>query len=188
MRTYLVNLSKNRALPGLPNPKSKAIRRIFNNDQLIDRFGRWLLVCGKAENTRVNYVFTAKQFAKFIEKPLTAATKQDVRDFLGSLYAKNLAAETLASRLFALRVLFDCLQLGGQVRASIPRFIATRRIPKRLPQAKTEEEIVRLIGAARSLRDRAIIELGYASGLRVNELANLRVEDVNVKARSLTVR
>ena len=80
MRTYLVNLSKKRALPRLPGSEPKSIRRIFNNDQLIERFGRWLLVCGKAENTRVNYVLAAKQFSKFlVNKPLTAATKEDVR-------------------------------------------------------------------------------------------------------------
>jgi site-specific recombinase XerD len=188
MRTYLVNLSKNRALPRLADPESKAIRRIFNNDQLIERFDKWLLICGKAANTRLSYVLSAKRFAKFIEKPLTAATKEDVRAFMGSLYVKGLAASTIQARLDALRVLGDCLQLGGQVRASVPRYILRRKIPKRLPQAKTEEEIERLIGAARTFRDRAIIELGYASGLRVNELANLRIEDVNLRSRSLTVR
>ena len=86
-----------RALPKLPGSEPKSIRRIFNNDQLIERFGRWLLVCGKAENTRVNYVLAAKQFAKFlVNKPLTAATKEDVRDFIGSLYIRGLAASTIA--------------------------------------------------------------------------------------------
>ena len=188
MRTYLVNVSKKRAL-GKPNPESKAIRRIFNNDQLIERFDKWLLICGKAANTRLSYVLAAKRFAKFlVNKPLTAATKEDVRDFVGSLYVKGLAATTIQARLDALRVLGDCLQLGGLVRACVPRAILRRKIPKRLPHALSEEEIQRLIGAARIPRDLAIIELGYASGLRVSELANLRIEDVNVRARSLTVR
>jgi len=131
MRTYLVNVSKNRALPGLPNRQSKAIRRIFNNDQLIERFGRWLLVCGKSKNTRINYVISAKQFSKFlVNKPLTAATKEDVRDFIGSLYVKGLAASTIQARIDALRVLGDCLQLGGLVRACVPRAILRRKIPK----------------------------------------------------------
>jgi integrase/recombinase XerC len=166
-----------------------AIRRIFNNDQLIERFEKWLLVCGKAENTRVNYRGAARQFAKFlVDKPLTAATKEDVRAFVGSLYTKGLAATTIQARLDALRVFFDCLQLGSQVRASVPRYVKRRKLPKRLPQAKYEEEIQKLIAAARTPRDRAILELGYASGLRVNELASLRVEDVNLRARSVIVR
>ena len=188
MRTYLVNVSKKRAL-GLPNQESKSIRRIFDNSQIIERFDKWLLICGKAANTRLSYVLAAKRFAAFlVNKPLTLATKEDVRDFVGSLYVKGLAASTIQARMDALRVLGDCLQLGGLVRASVPRAILRRKIPKHLPHAISEEEIKRLIGAARIPRDLAILELGYASGLRVNELANLRVEDVNLKARSLTVR
>jgi len=75
--------------------------------------------------------------------------------------------------LDALRVLGDCLSLAGLTRASVPRFLLRRKLPKRLPHAKSEQEIERLIAAACTPRDRAIIELGYASGLRVSELANL---------------
>src|ERR1035438_2310515 len=62
----------------------------------------------------------------------------------------------------------------------VPRYLLRRKLPKRLPPVKSEKEIQRLIAATRTPRDRAIIELGYASGLRVNELAKLRVEDVNL--------
>jgi site-specific recombinase XerD len=190
MTTYAITRTRGQALVSPPKERnSRAIRRIFNNDQIIERFGKWLLVCGKAENTRINYTLSARQFSKFlIDKPLTAMTKEDVRAFLGSLFTNGRAATTIQARLDALRALGDCLQLGGQVRASVPRFILRRKTPKRLPQAKSEEEIERLIAAAHTLRDRAILELTYASGLRVNELANLRIEDVNLKARSLIVR
>jgi site-specific recombinase XerD len=189
MRTYLVNLSKNRALPKLPGSEPKSIRRIFNNEQLIERFGRWLLVCGKAENTRINYVLAAKQFAKFlVNKPLTAATKEDVRAWIFSLYTKPLAATTMQHRLDCIRALFDCLQLGSQVRTSVPRFVLRRKLPQRLPHAISEEEMERLIAAARTPRERALIELGYASALRISELAHLNVEDINLESKSLIVR
>jgi integrase/recombinase XerD len=129
------------------------------------------------------------QFSKFlVNKPLTAATKEDVRAFIFSLYGRSLAATTMQARRDALQTLFDCLQLGGQVRESVPRYILRRKLPTRLPHAKSEEEIERLIAATRNSRDRAIIELGYASGLRVSELRSLNVEDVNLEARSLFVR
>jgi len=187
--TSLVRGSTQRALPKLSEPESKSIRRIFNNEQLIERFGRWLQACGKAENTRIGYVFAAKQFAKFlVNKPLTAATKEDVRAWIFSLYTRPLAPGTIQHRLDSIRVLFDCLQLGSQVRVSVPRYILRRKLPKRLPHAKSEEEIERLIAAANTPRDRALIELGYASALRVSELAHLNVEDLDLTARTLTVR
>jgi site-specific recombinase XerD len=169
--------------------QSYACRRIFNNDQIIERFDKWLLICGKAKNTRASYTLAAKQLGKFlVNKPLTAITKEDVRGFIGFLYTKGFAASTIQTRLDALRCLGDCLQLGGQTRASVPRYLVRRKLPKRLPPIKSEREIQRLIRATRTPRDLAILELGYASGLRVNELANLRVEDVNLRARSLIVR
>jgi len=187
---YAITRSRGRALVSSPERSGAyACRRVFDNSQLIERFGKWLVACHKAENTRVNYTIAARQFAQFlVDKPLTAATKEDVRDFIGSLYTKGLAATTIQARLDALRTLGDCLQLGSQVRASVPRYILRRKLPKRLPHTKSEEEIQKLIAAARTHRDRAILELGYASGLRVSELAHLRVEDVNLRARSLIVR
>ncbi len=167
---------------------NQQIRRIFNNEQIIEKFDKWLLLCGKAKNTRRSYILSARRFAQFIEKPLTVATKEDVGAFLGSLYAKGLAPSTIQVRLDALRVLGDCLQLGGQVRASVPRFLLRRKVPSRLHKVKSEQEIRRLIRATRTPRDLAIMELGYASALRVNELANLYVQDVNLRARSLIVR
>jgi site-specific recombinase XerD len=178
-----------RAVSPPKKPENHAIRRMFDNSQIIEKFDMWLLGCGKSVNTRVNYAIAVKQLAKFLlGKPLTAVTKEDVRAFLGHLYAKGFAATTIQARLDALRVLGDCLQLGGQVRASVPRFILRRKVPRRLPHAISEGEIERLIAAARTPRDLAILELGYASGLRRTELSNLRVEDVNLRGGSLIVR
>jgi hypothetical protein len=157
MKDAIITHQRNRAL-GKPSD-STSIRRIFNNDQIIERFGRWLLVCNKSENTRVNYILSAKQFSKFLDKPLTAATVDDVRAFLGTLYARGLAPSTIQARLDALRVLFDCLQFGSQVRFPVPRAVLRRKLPKRLPPIKTEEEIKRMITAAQTPRELALIEL-----------------------------
>ena len=170
-------------------PGRPACRRVFTNTQLLERFDQWLEVCGSSPLTRTSYVTAGKQFATYLAgKPFTGVTTADVRGFIGQLYSRNLQPSTMAGRLFALRSLFDFLQVGGQVLTSAPRYIQTRKLPKRLPHAKSEEEIERLINAAETRRDRAILELLYASGLRVSELAHLRVEDVNLTARSLIVR
>jgi site-specific recombinase XerD len=186
---YAITHKQGNAAVIQPEQRSYACRRIFNNDQIIERFDKWLLICGKAKNTRESYTLAAKQLGKFlVNKPLTAITKEDVRGFIGFLYTKGFVASTIQTRLDALRCLGDCLQLGGQTRASVPRYLVRRKLPKRLPPVKSEAEIRRLIRATRTPRDLAIMELGYASGLRVNELANLRIEDVNLRARSLIVR
>jgi integrase/recombinase XerC len=171
------------------SPPAQKVIRVFDNSQLIERFEKWMLIVGYRENTRINYVFAATLFAKFIVgKPLTAATKGDVRSFVGYLYERELAPVTIQGRLDALRVFFDFLQMGNVVACSVPRQIVRRKLGKRLPQAKSEAEIERVIKAAGTVRDRAILELLYASGIRVNECAHLQIEDVNFRARTLFVR
>jgi len=188
MKSYALVRKRAAPLVSAARPTG-AIRRVFDNSQLIERFGKWLPVCGKAENTRVNYESHVEQFSDFLNgQPLSSVTRMDVQSWLAHLCTRNLKPTTMATKLFALRTFYDFLQMGDQVRTSIPRYVATRKVPKHLPHTKSEEEIERLIAAARNPRDLAIIEVGYASGLRVNELACLRVEDVNIRARSLIVR
>ena len=104
MNVKLIAYRQGNALP-VPNPKFAGIRRIFNNEQLIERFDKWLLICGRAAHTRQSYAFAVRQFAKsLINKPLTAATKEDVRAFVAQMYAKGLAPRTMQVRLDALRV------------------------------------------------------------------------------------
>lgn len=153
---------RHQAAQAIQHQPHREIRRIFNNDQLIERFEKWLLICGKSRHTRINYTLSVRQFGRFLDKPLTGATKEDVRAFIASLYARGLAPSTMQLRLDSLRVFFDCLALGGQVRVSVPRLVSRRKLPQRLPHAKSEEVIERLIAAARTPRDRAILELGYA--------------------------
>jgi site-specific recombinase XerD len=171
------------------SPARQKIIRVFDSSQLIAKFDEFLLITGKSVNTRLHYCFAARSFARFmVGRPITSAAKEDVRSFVGHLYERNLAATTIQGRLDALRVFFDFLQLGGVVRYSVPRSILRRKLPKRLPHAKSEAEIERIIMAAATVRDRAILEVLYGSGLRVSECANLRIEDVNLRERSLIVR
>lgn len=189
MNLRLIYPTRFPVIPSRVAIERKTPQRLFENGQLIARFGQWLEVIGRRPNTRKAYVLTVAQFATFLQgKTLTSVETQDVRAFLANLFDRELSSSTIATKLFSLRVFYDFLHLGNQVSTTAPRYVQTRKVPRRLPQALSEEEMTRLIGAARNTRDLAIIELGYASGLRVNELASLRVEDVNLRSRTLIVR
>jgi integrase/recombinase XerC len=172
-----------------PIVKRATPRRLFSNEQLISRFDKWLQVTGKAVSTRRGYIFTVKALAAFLNgKPLNTVVTQDVRAFLASQYDQNLSSTTIATRLWTLRTFYDFLQMGGQVSTIAPRYVLTRKIPIRLPHAISQEDVLKLIAAARKPRDLAIIELLYASALRVSEIINLNIEDLDLRGRSLTVR
>jgi site-specific recombinase XerD len=173
----------------LAAPQCALVRRIFDHSQTIERFDRYLQAVNVSPHTRTAYTFTARKFGEFLgSKSFAAVGKTDVRAFIATLYDRQLAAGTLQNALYALRSLYKFLRLGSQVLTSAPHYVQTRKLPKRLPHAKSEAEIDRLIAAGGSLRSMALLELGYAAGLRVSELSALRCEDVDLKGRSLTVR
>lgn len=122
-------------------------------------------------------------------------TTEGVRAYLAGLQAKGRAPTTLARRLSALRAFVRFLEQAGadadQAGAGTADPLAnipTPRRPAALPKVLSSNEVVRLVGqvqgdAPRPLRDRAMLELLYGSGLRVSELIGLRVADVDLRER-----
>ncbi|MGZ3650043.1 MAG: site-specific tyrosine recombinase/integron integrase [Bdellovibrionota bacterium] len=111
-----------------------------------------------------------------------AITQLDLRAYLSSLYEKN-AKTSIARRLAALRSFYRFLFRRGLVAADVAERVPLPRAEKRLPRHLSLEETERLLGApepasALGLRNRAILELLYSTGLRVAELASLDTDDL----------
>ena len=154
------------------------------------------------------YAADLEQFTRFCDEgPAEAAdppapppgldpariTLRTVRGFLGALSAQGLAASTLGRKLAALRSFFRFLNREGLLQDNPARPIPSPRKPKTLPAVLTVDEASRLLetpgGPPRSpLRDRALLELLYSSGLRVSELTSLDLEDVDLRGGSVRVR
>ena len=168
------------------------VRRIFNSGnipQTLARFESYLLYKNFSKHTRTKYLFVVRQFLEFLgDKPFTAAKKPEYLAYFAMLSEKGLRAQSIQNSHYALRAFSKSLRLSGQIPVSVPHSVLIRKAPKRLPHAKSVEEIERLIAAGGSLRNTALLELGYAAGLRVSELSALRCEDLELRARSLTVR
>ncbi len=129
-----------------------------------------------------------QDFCEFLRsKSLAAVEHFDIRAFLAHLYRRGLSSSSLARQLSGLKTFFDFLNLYGVVSFIAPRFIRTRKVPKRLPRFLTEEQMTKLIEAARTPRDRALLELFYGTGCRLGEIVGIRVEDVEFTERSIRV-
>jgi len=126
------------------------------------------------------------------ERFLTGADRRDlarvdgraVRAYLASLHARGLDAVTAARRLAALRSLYRFLVRRGEVPTSPARDVRGPRIPRKLVSFLPIDEATQLVdgravGGRGRERDLAILELLYASGLRVSELAGLDVDDLD---------
>ena len=111
----------------------------------------------------------------------------DVLDFLVHLTEKKLSARSQARRLIALRQLFKFLKAEKIAPVDPTEDIDLPRFGRKLPDFMTVDEIDRLMAAPdrrtpRGLRDAAMLEVLYATGLRVSELVKLRLRDVNFDA------
>ncbi len=115
-----------------------------------------------------------------------------IRSYLAHLARKKLARSSTARHLSALRSFFKFLMREGDVEANPARTVATPKREKHLPAVMQTSEVALLIDqpdASRKLgaRDRAFLELLYASGLRISELVGIDLDDLELRTRLVKV-
>jgi integrase/recombinase XerC len=141
-----------------------------------------------------SYGADLEQFALFFgERGVGTVTHQDLRQFLGHLVARRTARSSLARKLSAIRSWYRYLHREGVVAADPARLVATPRQEKRLPTVLTVDDALRLLqepdtGAAAGLRDRAVLETLYSTGIRASELVGINHADVDRGERLVRVR
>jgi integrase/recombinase XerC len=115
-----------------------------------------------------------------------------VRHFVGELHGEGLSRATAARKLSAVRTFLRYLRRESLIDDDPGALVPTPKREVRMPAHLSEDEMTALIGAASDetplgRRDRAILELFYASGLRLSELAGLDIDDVNLSAKMARV-
>lgn len=158
-------------------------------ERYIDKFITYLEVeRNYSGHTLLNYSLDLRNFEKFLGgAALEECSYLTLRKYLALLKENNLSARSVARRLSALRSFFKFLSREGYLKANPALLILSPRQAKRLPSFLTEDEAAGLIESAfpkdakdeRGLRDRAILETFYSTGIRISELAGLSVRDVD---------
>jgi integrase/recombinase XerC len=161
----------------------------------IQRFAAYLATERRASAHTVRaYVEDLSQYADHLAGASAAVVPSSpslVRGFVARA-AASAGPASLARKLSTLRSFYGFLVREGLAPGNPARAVASPRRPKRLPEALPEEEVAALVEAPAgdgpaALRDRAILELLYGSGLRVSELVGLDVDDVDLAARLVRV-
>lgn len=149
---------------------------------------------GLSENTVAAYRRDLRQFAQSAaNKRPSEISRSDILDHLMKLRDDKLAPASVARKLVAIKVFFRFLLGQNLIKSDPSGVIESPRLMKGLPDVLDVEEVSRLLAAAldeksrkkpdkKALRDRALLELMYASGLRVSEAADLKVTDLNQEA------
>lgn len=115
-----------------------------------------------------------------------------IRGFLGEVYRRGLSRATAARKLAAIRTFVGYLKREGLLDVNTAAVVATPKREQRIPVHLEVDEMTRLVetpdtASALGRRDRAILELFYASGLRLRELVGLDLEDVHLRAKLVRV-
>jgi integrase/recombinase XerD len=144
---------------------------------------------GLSSNTVSAYKRDLEKFEAFTRKrklSLEAVSRDDLVDFLAGLYRQKLESRTVARQLVTLRNFFRFAQMQELISADPSINLESPKIRRTLPGYLRLEEVERLLEqpnekTALGLRDRAILEVLYSTGLRVSELISLRVSDLDAK-------
>ncbi|MFX0124788.1 MAG: site-specific tyrosine recombinase/integron integrase [Candidatus Hodarchaeota archaeon] len=144
---------------------------------------------GYSPKTIREYSYDLKMFERFIyEKPLEETTTMDLRRFLIYLKRdKNYAARSLHRKICSLKSFFKFLKKEGLITANPTETIESPKIPKSLPKTITVEETLKLLTAPDNPRDKAILYMLYGTGMRVSELSNLNIEQIDLKDKIIHV-
>jgi len=145
---------------------------------------------GLAQNTILAYGHDLKSFAAFLRKRhkvrLEDVTREDIVDFLSGLYKEKLDSRSVARYLVSLRGIYKFAMMEGMVTTDPTENLESPKIRSSLPTYLRVEEIDKLLEAPNlatpiGLRDRAMLEVLYSTGLRVSELLNLRISDIDMR-------
>jgi integrase/recombinase XerC len=124
-------------------------------------------------------------------RALNALTETDIRRFAATLHSKGLSPKTLARVLSGWRGYFDFLIGDQNISVNPVTAVKAPKPAKRLPQTLSPDEAVRLVSfsedTAAAIRDRAIFELLYSSGLRISEVTGLDIGGINLGSGEVRV-
>ena len=145
-------------------------------------------------HTERNYHSDLMQFAEFTgDADPAGLTHQDIRRFLGHLIGQDIKKSSLARKLASIRSFFKYLHRSGIVPGNPARLVATPKQDRRLPAVLTVDDALRLMlapdsDAGQELRDRAVLETLYSTGIRASELVGIDHPDIDRSGRVIRVR
>ena len=167
-----------------------------------------------SDNTLKAYLGDLTAFGKFLqEKDITEIDSDDIRQYIKTLEANHYKDTTIKRKIASIKVFFSFLEQEGIISDSPTRKIRKRYITaKRLPKVMSKDEVERLLRAAyhevkklselncqlaesnspndklmRAHRNRVILEILFSTGIRIGELVNLDIEDVNLNDKSILI-
>ena len=162
------------------------------NENSIDLFLNFIRYEKRLSSLTVkNYLSDLERLHKLIRKPTINATTEDIRLSLAKLHASGLSGKSLSRILSAWRSYFMYLIKSNQIKNDPTSGIKAPKSAKKLPQTLSIDQIFKLLEIDDinfyGLRDKAILEIFYSSGLRLSELTHIKINDIDLHDQTLKV-
>lgn len=154
----------------------------------INNYKNYLLESGKSENTIYAYVTDVTLYLKFLNRKKIDIYKSDnltVASYIQNLLKQKKSERSINRIVISLRNYYSYLKSQSLIK-EVPKIeYKSSKTSRKLPQVLTVEEVDKIIcivekDCPKGIRDNALLELMYATGMKVSELINLNVEDVNL--------
>jgi integrase/recombinase XerD len=150
-----------------------------SNQQLLGAFETYLISLNRSAPTRRSYLNSAGRLVEVLgSKDAADLDRGDIRRLQSQLLAKGVTANSIRLHIGGIRAFSKFLRLAGLTSHDPTLLLAQRKLPVRVPRVLTVAEVERLIAASETPLERAIIEVLYATGVRISELTALRVENI----------
>ena len=156
---------------------------------VIINFRRHLKRRNFSPHTVKYYLNIIKQYVIWLDVPLEQATVEKVDAYIDYLHRKRMHPASINLYLVIIRVFYDYLKYEERVDLTNPVKRNRRlRVPKPLPRSLRDQEVERLFGVIKGKRDIAMFKLMLRCGLRVEEVSNLSLGDIDLKRRRIIVQ
>lgn len=142
-----------------------------------------------SENTELSYRRDLDKLCAYMEKKgihsISGISREDLITYVDILKSQKLAPATISRNIASIKAFYQYLYREKIVSTNIAEDLKAPKIEKKVPEILTIEEVIRLLNQPKGdnpkeLRDKAMLELLYATGIRVSELIHLKVSDINM--------
>lgn len=151
----------------------------------------------KSENTVLSYNRDLTKFIKYLRTnkitSLDKVEEKDLEKYIKELNDNGFKSATVSRNIASLKAFFHYLNNEGVLSNDPTKSLKSPKIEKKIPEILTTDEVFALLeqpsgDSPKEIRDKAMLELLYATGIRVSELINLEVSDINLKTSSILCR
>ncbi len=165
----------------------------FEKLNIINDFKKYIISKGYSKNTLISYINDLYYFYVFIKKDLKSITEEDIRDYLEYLNLQKEKPSSIRRKISTFKSFYKFLYNNNYIdKKNYPLSkISYPKTEKKLPKFIYYNDLLELINESSKdkdgIRDRLIIEMLYATGVRVSELVNIKINDIDFNNRKIVV-